>query len=162
MQLLPFHPNENLAVRASVERQGSVLRFTFEIDGAADDILIPPPAPARRTDELWRSTCFEAFVATGPLSYLELNFAPSGQWAAYSFANYRSEMSDVDLLNPKIEFGNNRLLAEIELPHFPSEALGLSAVIEHKDGRRSYWALAHPDGVRPDFHLRDCFIAKLP
>jgi len=34
--------------------------------------------------------------------------------------------------------------------------LGLSAVIEEKSGRKSYWALAHPPG-EADFHHSDCF-----
>ncbi len=38
--------------------------------------------------------------------------------------------------------------------------LGLSAVLEEKDGTKSYWALAHPDG-KPDFHEPGCFTAKL-
>jgi hypothetical protein len=40
-------------------------------------------------------------------------------------------------------------------------SLGLSAVLEEKDGTKSYWALAH-GADKPDFHLRDCFVAKLP
>jgi hypothetical protein len=39
--------------------------------------------------------------------------------------------------------------------------LGLSAVLEEKDGTKSYWALAHP-AEKPDFHARNCFVAKLP
>jgi hypothetical protein len=39
--------------------------------------------------------------------------------------------------------------------------LGLSAVLEEKDGTKSYWALAHPNPDKPDFHLADCFTAKL-
>ena len=42
-----------------------------------------------------------------------------------------------------------------------SAALGLTAVIEAKDGTKSYWALAHAPGP-PDFHNPDCFIATLP
>ena len=38
--------------------------------------------------------------------------------------------------------------------------LGLSAVIEEANGRKSYWALAHPPG-KADFHHADCF-AELP
>ena len=38
--------------------------------------------------------------------------------------------------------------------------LGLSAVIEERSGRLSYWALAHPPGA-PDFHHRDCFALEL-
>lgn len=39
--------------------------------------------------------------------------------------------------------------------------LGLSAVIEEKSGRLSYWALAFPPG-KPDFHHPDCFRLELP
>ena len=41
-------------------------------------------------------------------------------------------------------------------------ALGLSAILEEKDGTKSYWALAHPPGDKPDFHAADCFAASLP
>jgi hypothetical protein len=39
--------------------------------------------------------------------------------------------------------------------------LGLSAVLEEKDGTKSYWALAHPADEKPDFHAPDCFVARL-
>ena len=39
--------------------------------------------------------------------------------------------------------------------------LGLSAVLEEKDGTKSYWALAHPT-EKPDFHAAGCFVARLP
>ena len=44
----------------------------------------------------------------------------------------------------------------------PIGQLGLSAVLEEKDGTKSYWALAHPPGDKPDFHDPDCFAAQLP
>jgi hypothetical protein len=47
---------------------------------------VPAAVAAARTDELWRHTCFEAFVRTSPApAYYEFNFAPSTQWAAYRF-----------------------------------------------------------------------------
>jgi hypothetical protein len=36
----------------------------------------------------------------------------------------------------------------------------LAAVIEERDGAKSYWALAHPLG-KPDFHDPNCFILDL-
>jgi hypothetical protein len=39
--------------------------------------------------------------------------------------------------------------------------LALSAILEEKDGTKTYWALAHAD-ERPDFHHPDCFVARLP
>ena len=38
--------------------------------------------------------------------------------------------------------------------------LGLSAVIEERSARKSYWALAHPPG-KPDFHHADSFAYEL-
>ena len=40
-------------------------------------------------------------------------------------------------------------------------SLGLSAVIEQTDGRKSYWARAHAPG-KPDFHHPDAVAACLP
>ena len=39
--------------------------------------------------------------------------------------------------------------------------LGLSAVLEERDGTKSYWSLAH-SSEKPDFHMCDCFVGKLP
>ena len=39
--------------------------------------------------------------------------------------------------------------------------LGLAAVIEERTGKKSYWALNHPEG-EPDFHHPDCFALRLP
>jgi hypothetical protein len=37
----------------------------------------------------------------------------------------------------------------------------LSAILEEKDATKSYWALAHPVGLKPDFHDPACFTAHL-
>ncbi|HYG47734.1 MAG TPA: DOMON-like domain-containing protein [Allosphingosinicella sp.] len=39
--------------------------------------------------------------------------------------------------------------------------LGLSTIVEERNGRMSYWALAHPPG-KPDFHDPACFALELP
>jgi hypothetical protein len=56
------------------------------------------------------------------------------------------------------------LSAEFDVSPYLSgpSMLGLSAVIEEKDGTKSYWALAHPPGDKPDFHHLDCFAVELP
>jgi hypothetical protein len=48
----------------------------------------------------------------------------------------------------------------LDLPVSEPWHLGLSAVIEERNGNKSYWALAHPPGA-PDFHHRDCFALEL-
>jgi hypothetical protein len=42
----------------------------------------------------------------------------------------------------------------------PPWVVGLSAVVEEQDGRRSYFALAHA-GERPDFHARAAWTAEV-
>jgi hypothetical protein len=162
MQLLPFDACDDLRVDADVKRTGKRLEFTYKLSGDTADVVIPLPAPPERTDGLWQATCFEAFVSLGKSSYAELNFAPSGQWAAYRFTNYRQGMRQLDIESPKITFADNMLTAVVEIKAEAGALLNLSAVIERRNGSRSYWALAHPKSNRPDFHTRDCFVAKLP
>ena len=52
--------------------------------------------------------------------------------------------------------------ATIAIPADTNWELGLSAVLEEKDGTKSYWALAHPLEEKPDFHDPGCFAARLP
>ncbi|HEX3424212.1 MAG TPA: DOMON-like domain-containing protein [Sphingomicrobium sp.] len=162
MKLRPFDHREGVSVVGEVTRKGDVLEFGYLIEGDTIGVFIPPPSSPVRTDGLWESTCFEAFIGTGATSYIELNFAPSGEWAAYSFAAYRQGMRELDIAPPAIGFENNRLIATASLAAEPGSPLSLTAVIKLKSGVRGYWALAHPEGDRPDFHARDCFVAKLP
>lgn len=39
-------------------------------------------------------------------------------------------------------------------------SMGISTIIEEGNGRKSYWALAHPQG-KADFHHPDSFAAEL-
>jgi hypothetical protein len=162
MTLCPFDRCKDLSVSALVKKKSNVFEFSYLLEGDVADILIPPASPPMRTDGLWQSTCFEAFIGIGETSYLELNFATSRQWAAYSFANYREGMRQLDIPPPEICFAENRLVATVELAAKSGSPLNVTAVIERKDEGRSYWAIAHPKGNRPDFHARDCFVARLP
>ncbi|MDX2276595.1 MAG: DOMON-like domain-containing protein [Hyphomonadaceae bacterium] len=168
MQLLK-HPNSPARAARSIEldaaRVGSELRLAYVLRGDVDAIAWPPPASSTRTDELWRHTCFEAFVRLDSSeSYYEFNFAPSRQWAAYRFDSYRAGMTPAyEFADPRIEivrgaesFGLN---AVITLPPGVLK-LAASAVVEEKAGGLSYWALKHaPD--KPDFHHADGFVLEL-
>ena len=162
MELRPFDQCEDLSLAADIKKNGDMFEFSYLLTGNVSDVVIPAPSLPMRTDGLWKSTCFEAFIATGSTSYVELNFAPSGQWAAYNFENYRHGMHELDIAPPKICFAENRMIVAVELAASAGSALNLTAVIERRGGPRSYWALAHPESNRPDFHARDCFVAKLP
>ena len=132
---------------------------------------MPAAAASTRGDELWRHTCFEAFVRASPdAGYYELNFSPSGQWAAYFFRSYRNgiriadEITDIPI-KVRSSPDSYTLHASLDLDRFTSlsrdhsRRLGLSAVIEDANGGMSYWALAHPPG-KPDFHHADAFACE--
>jgi hypothetical protein len=155
-----------IAVEVARPRVGALL-LSYEVTGAIGEIRRPPIAVPARADELWRHTCFEAFIRpTAREGYLEFNFAPSTQWAAYRFDGYRSGMRVADIAAPRIEVqsapGRLSLQLALELDGLPPGAwrVGLSAVIEETRGRLSYWALAHPPG-KPDFHHADCFACEI-
>lgn len=149
-----------------------------------------------RADDLWRHTCFEAFVRVGDgKAYHEFNFAPSGAWNAYRFLDYRDGMAREEAVEPpaietdvrqaplsaddaeglraagldpldRFETPFFTLTANIEMERtlLPIDVpwhFGLSAIIEERNGNRSYWALKHPPGA-PDFHHPDCFDLELP
>ncbi|HMJ93583.1 MAG TPA: DOMON-like domain-containing protein, partial [Allosphingosinicella sp.] len=138
------------------------LALCYSVTGDLEALSLPPMGESVRAGDLWQHSCFEAFrgMAEG---YLEYNFAPSTAWAAYRFDDYRAGMRDADIAPPRIETriepGRFDLSVELALPG--EGPLGLSAVIEERSGRKSWWALAHPPGD-PDFHHPDCFALELP
>ena len=126
----------------------------FRVHGDISKLVIPRPAAPGRADDLWRTTCFELFVAGEGSSYREYNFSPSGQWAAYEFDDYRSGMRNIDarieteLFNENNEF---QFSAEIRTEFNNPARVGLTAVIEETDGAIRYWSTAFAPG-KPDFH----------
>ncbi len=148
------------------------LDLTYIVTGRIADLVLPAPATPARMDDLWKSTCFEAFVRPEPgEAYLEFNLAPSSHWATYAFDRYREGMaSPAAAIPPQVETRLSETELELRvrlalggLPGLPARApwrLGLSAVIEETGGRRSYWALTHPPG-KADFHHADGFALAL-
>jgi hypothetical protein len=137
----------------------NTLRIDYTASGTIANLRLAPVAAAERTDELWRTTCFEAFLTLGDdHAYTEFNFAPSTAWATYRFKNYREGMTPAtDLAAPRITVQSApdrfHLTATLAFPHrlWDIDRIALSAVIEETNGRKSYWALAHPPG-QPNFH----------
>jgi hypothetical protein len=161
--LLPHPQNPASAVRrvaAEALRKAAGLAFRYRIEGRLEKLRLP----SRGELPLWRHTCCEAFVgsAASP-AYLELNFSPAGDWAAYAFGDYRAG-SPVEVADPGIavqHFGHGlELTAAARHAVAGPLRIALAAVIEEQDGTLSYWALRHPAG-KPDFHHRDGFALEL-
>lgn len=168
---LVCHPSTPASVVSRIDVElatiaEGALRLRYFLDGDVNGILVPPPTAAGRADELWKHTCFEAFLAgQDSRAYCEFNFSPATQWAVYGFTDYREGMAPIDYsTDPTVAASvtDDRIALEAHVPQeallaLPGEAtlrLGLAAVIEESDGRVSYWALAHP-AERPDFHHPD-------
>lgn len=161
----------HLQVQLGSGTEGS-LRLSYGLEGDIASLRIPSPAAAERADELWRHTCFEAFVSlAGSSSYLEINFSPSSRWALYRFDGYRRGMAPVMVRRaPEIAVrssaGRLELDATVQLDEItelrdPGKwRVGLAAVVEADDGNVSYWALRHTCD-KPDFHAAETFVARL-
>ena len=159
-------------VRAYQKQRGT-FGFEYVLRAQMPQIRIPLAASAPlRADDLWRHTCFEAFIAApSGAGYYELNFSPSRQWAIYSFSAYREGMSSVEVssapqvvvhrFDDRLELHAAIELPEYAAPHTPDTLrLALTAVVEDDGGTLSYWALKHAPG-RPDFHHSDGFVLEL-
>ena len=164
-----FPPRSVGGVQVQVERQrkgGIWLEYRVSHTG---QLVLPSRTAPRRTDGLWNMTCFELFsMRPGSDAYYEFNFSPSFEWAAYQFDGYRSGMRVLPAEYPGIEISEVPvhtffLAAEPWPPELVGGAIriGLAAILEERDGTKSYWALTHPPGD-PDFHHPDCFALDLP
>lgn len=166
VDLIPFPANPSGPagrVRVELDRDGASLRLRYVVEGDIDRIEWPEAAEPGRADELWKHTCFEAFLRTAD-GYGEFNLSPSGRWASYGFGGYREGMRNADeaavVLGLDAGANHAALEARVELPP-GADRLALSAVIEDVDGGLTYWALAHPSPF-PDFHHSDSFALDLP
>ena len=157
------HPDSEASaitqVTVTVARYADTISFRFVARGDVSGVAVPSAKAFERCDELWKHTCFEAFIESvdDGSGYLEFNFSPSGQWAAYRFDGYREGMRDLDD-DPvrKMEFeatdGSLVLEAVVREPGKGVLILGLSLIEEDREGRKAFWALAHHEDGPPDFH----------
>ena len=149
-----------LGLEADAERHGARLTLSYRLIGDLARLAIPPPAEPEHADELWRHTCFEAFIRPEGDAYLEVNLAPSRRWAIYRFDRYREGVAPAQVAAPRFEIDGTSaglaLTGSLDLSPLAgfhgAWRVALAAVIEDDAGELSYWALGHPPGGRPDFH----------
>jgi len=168
----PRGPVRNFEVDAD-RRGGGTLHLSYRLDADLSQLRLPMSMTPVRADDLWRHTCFEAFISEpGSAGYSELNFSPSGQWAAYTFTGRRTGMRAANLgVAPSVAWRrtDGRLELDVEIgldgllsgPADSALRLSLCAVIQEESGTISYWALRHPD-TQPDFHHPVGFVLELP
>ncbi len=171
---LVAHPRTPLAavrqVRVLARRDpAGVLELHYRLEGDLPCIAIPVAGEGGAADDLWRHTCFEAFLAAPDSSaYRELNFSPSLAWASYHFGGYRERLA-AQPRDPPPQLAVRRerdalaLHAVVRLGALAASVplrVALSAVVEDFRGVLSYWALRHPPG-KPDFHHPHGFVLEI-
>ncbi|MEM1131613.1 MAG: DOMON-like domain-containing protein [Pseudomonadota bacterium] len=163
------HSVDGFDVGFSLDHKGR-LWLRYHVDCDLERLVLPNSGMERnRADNLWKTTCFEAFIRlAGASDYLELNLSPSGQWAAYVFESYRKGMTNEEAITAS-EIGLDAsashfaLEATVQLPERfigASTDLAITAVLHEEQGAQSFWSLTHPPG-KPDFHHDTCFALKL-
>jgi hypothetical protein len=172
--LVPFPAGTipEITITGTISRRDRLLDLHYELAGNLREIILPSPSssPGRKA-ELWKTTCFEFFLARKDQpQYWEFNMSPSGDWNVYRMDAYRrigfKEEASVQPLSFEWQKVANvvTLDAKIDLnPIFQLDDLveaGITAVIQTKDGSETYWALIHP-APQADFHLRESFILPL-
>ena len=157
------------AIEVAITRSESgEVALAYRVLGSLHTLEIAAPVTPERVDGLWKKTCFELFIGNYEDEiYLEYNFAPSSQWAAYQFSGYRADMVALETDLPKISAEQTDSVLTVSVVLLLPDAwrdrdlrAGLSAVVATRSGDASYWAAAHPPG-KPDFHHRDCFAVQL-
>jgi hypothetical protein len=172
--LIPFPDPAvpDLTIKGGLVRQDNLLGIHYALHGKIENILLPTLSvnPTRK-EELWKATCFEFFLAVKDLpQYWEFNLSPSRDWNVYRMDAYRrigfrEEMS-IQQLQFEVQKDTNGFLLKMAIDLNPIIRLeqilevGVTAVVQTKEGNETYWALVHPAPVA-DFHLRESFILAM-
>ena len=156
---------QSVSVRWGRVKDESIM-LRYRVDGCAG-LTLPKPTTPGPADGLWKTTCFELFLAQSSGHYHEFNFSPSGQWAAYGFSGYRNGREPIaPLALPVITIDHGPHVFTLTVFLHAAELIGarnasLTAVLEEARGRKSYWASRHC-GLQPDFHNPACFVLPIP
>lgn len=157
--------NDSLTVTCDVRQKNqNIYEFDFNLYGDIEAIKWNEGSANSRTDNLWQTTCFEAFLSSENSNsddYYEINCSPQGAWNSYYFERYRDGMKlsavEVKLMEKKITPQAARFLISVTNPSpWNARFLGLSAVLEFKNGEKAYWALRHT-GSEPNFHAKEAW-----
>ena len=169
--LIPFsiQGTPDLTITGEVTRRSNAVYIRYVLDANLETIVLPAwsAAPTRK-DELWKTTCFEFFLAIeNKAQYWEFNMSPSGDWNVYVMDAYRQVGMREETRIKRFPFEVQRELRSLSLEltinldsiiarEKPIE-VGIASIIQTLNRPETYWALVHP---RPeaDFHLREGFV----
>lgn len=168
--LIPLSIQEapDITIKGQVARQSNTFYVRYVLAGNLATVALPAlNADPARKDELWRTTCFEFFLAIkNTPQYWEFNISASGDWNVYVMDAYRQvgmrEETRIKRFPFEVRKEADGLSLETAInlhPIIASEKIievGIASVIQTRNSKETYWALLHP---RPeaDFHARESF-----
>lgn len=172
----PGQDASGVTINGTIDRGPGTMALSILLQGNLGGLVLPTVTARTRSDNLWQATCLEMFWAEeGEKNYWELNLAPSGAWNVYAFTGYRTGMREEGRMAEPIITTHRTadithrtadsfsLTAELRIDNLhPGNAplrVGVSGVLQHRDSRLSYWALAHSE-ERPDFHAPQTFLLR--
>jgi len=160
-QLFPYAKISNAPIiEVSFSLTPQHLLLSFVLSGVSDNYLFDTKNHAKRADELWKATCFEAFIKNpNSKEYWELNIAPSGAWNFYYFSDYKKDMQEERrVLTPKVLFKQKRDEVYVNVEMNFTEKLfdgrgefNLALILLNVEGKREFFTLNPKEGVA-DFH----------
>lgn len=168
-RLVPFAPvSHDIQIEGDIRfgQDSVMLRFTFQdrskvvLDSPSDRQL----TQLNRADELWKTTCFEAFWGVqGEPGYYELNISPNKPlWNLYRFGSYRQPQPPVPSFDLEIAGLKStatslecRLTGKVD-PR-PKEAR-LCMVV--RTAGETFYFSTHHGTDKADFHARPSFTLK--
>lgn len=174
-ELVPFKvssQSSKIKIFAEAFKANSELSINFIIEDKSKIILLTDEQQGVRKNELWKSTCFEAFLGpAGSEDYFELNLATGGSWNFYNFDSYRNpseareekRVTKIGFKKINEDHGITRLEVIVPIQSLNLKGrleLSLNSVIEFKNKEKAYFAIKHVSD-KPDFHQRDSFICNL-
>jgi len=173
MKSLVLHPDcvtgPVTAVSAQIIPAVNGCRANFRLLGDITAIKIPAAGPGERTDNLWKTTCFEIFWQPrlqegGDSYYREFNLSPSSRWACYDFDSFREGMrgAPVEAISISCSQDDHSLVLEANIASsLPTPAdVALNAIVEDTAGNIQFWALAFAKG-KAEFHSEVCRAVQL-
>mmetsp|Transcript_11557 Transcript_11557/g.17768 ORF Transcript_11557/g.17768 Transcript_11557/m.17768 type:complete len:423 (-) Transcript_11557:394-1662(-) len=175
--LIPFEAlsSASISISGTVNRTHDSLSLEFNVKNTSRLIHWPQlTSKPTRKDNLWETTCLEYFVSSpDSQAYWEINLSPSGDWNVYRFDSYRTGMSremrigsvELEVVPEQRTVRSSLNLKDLELSG-QNLTLGICAVteaIQYSNGESglTFWALAHNDDEKADFHRGDSFIFEV-